>query len=394
MQRNKQAIQGRWAVSAMFAVNGFSTGAWAPQIPLLLPRYQITEATLGLMILVLGLGAVGAMLFAGRLISAYGSRPVLRCFAFAYIVTLPLVIFAPTIWLAALAMALFGAVMGSMDVAMNANAVEVERRLGYAIMSASHGFWSLGAFVGGVCGSYIIATWGAEVQALCVGTVTAVVVMAASPRLIAEVPQSPKPDAVRQPIFTRDLSLWTLGLLALFSMVPEGAVMDWAAIYLNKELGADLFRSGLAFAFFAGVMAIMRFVGDRIRNRFGAVKTIRYSGLISAVGMLIAATSPTYVFAIIGFSISGIGVANMIPILFSAAGNQPGHNPGVAISTVTMLGYAGILFAPSIIGAIAEHIGFRVTYAALSLMLLFVAWQAGRAVAADGVRAGTQGATP
>jgi MFS family permease len=110
--------------------------------------------------------------------------------------------------------------------------------------------------------------------------------------------------------------------------------------------------------------------------------------------MLIAATSPTYVFAIIGFSISGIGVANMIPILFSAAGNQPGHNPGVAISTVTMLGYAGILFAPSIIGAIAEHIGFRVTYAALSLMLLFVAWHAGRAVAADGVRAGTQRATP
>jgi MFS family permease len=314
---------------------------------------------------------------------------VLQYLAFAYIVPLPLVIFAPTIWLAALAMALFGAVMGSMDVAMNANAVEVERRLGYAIMSASHGFWSLGGFVGGVCGSYVVATWGPEVQALCVAAVTAAVVMAASPKLLAEAPHKPKPDDARQPIFTRDLTLWTLGLLALFSMIPEGAIMDWAAIYLNKELGADLFQSGLGFAFFAGVMAIMRFVGDRIRNRFGAVRTIRYSGLISALGLLIAATSPTYVFAIIGFSISGIGVANMIPILFSAAGNQSGHNPGVAISTVTMVGYAGILFAPSIIGVIAEHIGFRVTYAALSLLLLFVAWQADRAAAADGVRAGT-----
>ena len=389
MQRSNDAVQGRWAVSAMFAVNGFCTGAWAPQIPLLLPRYQITEATLGLMIMLLGLGAVGAMLFAGRLITAYGSRRVLQYLAFAYIVPLPLVVFAPTIWLAALAMALFGAVMGSMDVAMNANAVEVERRLGYAIMSASHGFWSLGGFVGGVCGSYVVATWGPEVQALCVAAVTAAVVMAASPRLLAEAPRKPKPDDVRQPIFTRDLTLWTLGLLALFSMVPEGAIMDWAAIYLNKELGADLFQSGLGFAFFAGVMAIMRFVGDRIRNRFGAVRTIRYSGMISALGLLIAATSPTYVFVIIGFSISGIGVANMIPILFSAAGNQPGHNPGVAISTVTMVGYAGLLFAPSIIGVIAEHIGFRFTYAALSVLLLVVAWQADRAAAADEVRAST-----
>ena len=169
-------------------------------------------------------------------------------------------------------------------------------------------------------------------------------------------------------------------------MVPEGAILDWAAIYLNNELGADLFRSGLAFAGFAGTMAAMRFAGDSIRNRFGAVKTLRVSGFISAVAMLAAALAPNDVIAIVSFAACGIGVANMIPILFSAAGNYPGIASGTAMSTVTMVGYAGILVAPSTIGFVADHVGFRATYAALAVLLLVVAAMAGRAATADGVR--------
>jgi fucose permease len=184
-------------------------------------------------------------------------------------------------------------------------------------------------------------------------------------------------------MFPRDWGLWILGFMALFSMVPEGAVLDWAAIYLGKELGADLFRSGLAFAFFAGAMAVMRFAGDRVRNRFGAVKTLRISGLIGATGLLGGALAPTDVVAIISFACAGLGIANMVPIMFSAAGNHPGLPAGTAISTVTMVGYAGILIAPSTIGFVAEHIGFRFTYAALSLLLLVVVALAGRTAAAD-----------
>jgi fucose permease len=148
-------------------------------------------------------------------------------------------------------------------------------------------------------------------------------------------------------------------------------------------LGADLFRSGLAFAFFAGAMAVMRFAGDRVRNRFGAVKTLRISGLIGATGLLGGALAPTDVVAIISFACAGLGIANMVPIMFSAAGNHPGLPAGTAISTVTMVGYAGILIAPSTIGFVAEHIGFRFTYAALSLLLLVVVALAGRTAAAD-----------
>ena len=271
----QQAQAGRWAVAAMFATNGFVMGAWAPQIPLLLPRHGISNTTLGLLILALGIGAVGAMLFSGRLIQSHGSRRVARAFGLAMVPALPLVVLAPNLWLLAPAMALMGALIGCMDVAMNANAVEVERRLGRAIMSSSHGFWSLGGFIGGLGGSYVIALWGAEAQALIVAAIALAIVLLAGPKLVADAPHASAGKPAPHALFPRDASLWILGFMALFCMVPEGAVLDWAAIYLGRAFNADLFRAGLGFAGFAGAMAVMRFAGDRLRTRFGAVKTLR-----------------------------------------------------------------------------------------------------------------------
>lgn len=382
----EQAQRARWAVAAIFAANGFLMGAWAPQIPPLMPRHGIAESTLGLVILCLGIGAVGAMLFSGRLIARFGGKRVLRVFALMMVPTLPAIVHAPNLPSLFLAAALFGAIAGSTDVAMNAQAVTVERALGRAIMSASHGFWSLGGFIGGGLGAYVLAHSGTVVQAWAAAGVVLAILALALPHLLEDVPH-PAEETHHNHFLPRDPLLWLLGLLALFSMVPEGAVMDWAAVYLAKELGADTFRAGLGFAAFAGAMAIMRFSGDMIRNRFGAVKTLRVSGLIGAAGLMGAALAPTDWLAMASFAIAGFGVANMVPVMFSAAGNHPGLPPGQAISTVTMVGYAGILIAPASIGYVAEHIGFRATYATLALLLIVVAALAGLASAADGVRA-------
>jgi MFS family permease len=394
MQVDVQAARrARWAVAAMFMANGFVMGAWAPQIPLLMPRHQVTESVLGLLILVLGIGAVSAMLFAGKLIARFGGRRVLSVFSLALIPVLPMVVFSPNLWVLALFMAVFGAMAGCMDVAMNAQAVEIERKLGRAIMSSSHGFWSLGGFFGGSAGSYVIAYWGSEVQSLLTAVVVAVLVVSAMPFLLPADPASPTgADAAMQPggkapkLFPRDFHVWLLGFLALFAMVPEGAVLDWAAIYLQKELGSDVFVSGLGFAFFAGAMAIMRFAGDSVRNRFGAIQTLRISGLLGAAGMMGGALAPYDWVAITSFALAGLGIANMVPILFSAAGNHPRLPSASAISIVTMVGYCGILVAPSSIGFIAEHVGFRPTYAGLSLLLVVVALLAAQAADADGAR--------
>ena len=264
-----ETMRHRWGVSALFATNGFLMGAWAPQIPLLLTRHNITEGTLGLLILCLGLGAVGAMLFAGRLIGVHGSRRIAVTFAWGAVPALALVVFAPNLWVLTPLMAVMGAVIGTMDVAMNANAVLVERRLGRAIMSASHGFWSLGGFVGGAAGSFIIAHWGAEVQAIIATVIAAVLVAWAMQNMLRDTPEPREKDAPKHALIAKDWGLWILGLMALFSMVPEGAVLDWAAIYLSKELNAPVMQSGLGFALFAGAMAVMRFAGDGLRMRLG-----------------------------------------------------------------------------------------------------------------------------
>lgn len=384
-----QARRARWAVAAMFLANGFVMGAWAPQIPLLMPRHDVTESVLGLLILVLGLGAVSAMLFAGRLISLYGGRRVLSAFSLFLIPVLPMVVFSPNLWLLALFMAIFGAMAGCMDVAMNAQAVEIERRLGKAIMSSSHGFWSLGGFIGGSAGAWVIAHWGSEVQSLLTAGVVAAIVVLAMPFLLPEEPKPVVVDAVPAPktrLFPKDFHVWLLGFLALASMVPEGAVLDWAAIYMQKELGSDVFVSGLGFAFFAGAMALMRFLGDTVRNRLGAVLTLRISGWLGAAGMMGGAVATEDWMVIVSFFIAGLGIANMVPILFSAAGNHPRLPSSAAISIVTMVGYCGILVAPSTIGFLAEHAGFRPTYAGLSLILVVVALLAARAADADGAR--------
>ena len=228
-----------------------------------------------------------------------------------------------------------------------------------------------------------------EVQSLLTAGIVAVIVLAAMRFLLPDAPSAPVTTAAPAPktkLFPKDFHVWLLGFLALASMVPEGAVLDWAAIYMQKELGSDVFVSGLGFAFFAGAMAVMRFLGDTVRNRLGAVLTLRISGLLGAAGMMGGAVAPNEWVVIVSFFVAGLGIANMVPILFSAAGNHPNLPSASAISIVTMVGYCGILVAPSSIGFIGEYLGFRPTYAGLSLLLILVALLAARAADADGAK--------
>jgi fucose permease len=277
--------------------------------------------------------------------------------------------------------------MGSMDVAMNANAVEVERRMDKSIMSASHGFWSVGGFVGGAIGGLAIARFGAEAQAIAVGVIAVVILILARPHLIDEVRQTASAgvDRPKTAMFPPVPGLYVLGMLALFTMIAEGGVLDWAALYLSRTMDSSVARSGLAFGFFSGSMALMRFLGDGVRDRFGAVGTLRLSALVAASGMAVAAVAPNDIVAIAGFAFSGLGVANMVPILFSAAGGYPGISAHAGIATVTMMGYSGILIAPSGIGFAAQTIGYRPTYGVLVVLLATVALLAGRAATADRV---------
>ena len=363
-------------------------GAWAPQIPLLLPKHGIDKATLGILIFGLGIGAMAAMLFVGKAIPRFGTLPLVRLAGFGLVPVLPMVVFAPSFFWLAVAMVLFGVLMGALDVLANANAVEVERRLGRAIMSSLHGFWSLGGFIAGSLGAWVIAKTNGETQALLAAAVIFAVVLAALPFLRGEPPEvlparSADTPARKESFLPRERGIWLLGVMALLAFIPEGAVLDWGALFLSETFGADEFTAGLGFALFAATMALIRFVGDSLRNRFGSVATFLASALLAGLGLAIAAASPGSTLAIFGFALSGLGCANLVPVIFSAAGNYPGQRPGAALAVVTMIGYAGVLMAPASIGWLAEHFGHRVTFGGLAVMILALAFFARQTITAD-----------
>ena len=377
------AVRGRWAVAAVFLMNGFLTGSWAPQIPVFAERLEISESTLGLLILLFGAGAVTAMSWCGYLISRHGSQKVVRRFGAVATLGLLMVALAPNVPTAAVAMFIFGGTIGGMDVAMNANAVLVERRLGRAIMSSSHGFWSLGGFIGGSIGGFAIERFGHVGHAAGV-TVAAVAIAAIALRhMVPDDSHKVAHEHKRGISLPTNPVIYLIGLMALFCMIPEGAVLDWAAIYLQQELDADLSTAGFAFAGFSGTMAAVRFLGDGVRNRFGAVATMRVSALIAASGMLIGGMASSPWVAIAALAFCGLGIANMVPIAFSAGGNQKGMSSGAGMAVVTTMGYSGILMAPSAIGFVAERTGFAPVFVGLSGLLVVVFLMAPLARGAD-----------
>jgi fucose permease len=379
------ATRGRWAVAAMFLINGFMLGSWAPQIPLVLPRLSITESTLGLLILCFGIGAIVSMPWAGWLMGRFGQQPVLRTVGLLQGLGLLLVLLSPSVATTAVTMVIFGAVVGCTDVAMNAATVTVERRLGKAVMSSMHGFWSLGGFAGGGLGGLMLAYFGPFTHSVLVAVLAVGLAALAVPHILADTDRHIRETAEKRGGFSIPTSptAYLLGLMALFLFVAEGAVLDWGALYMTKEKAADVTVASLAYAFFAGAMAGMRFIGDSLRDRFGGVPTLRVCAFVAAAAMFAAAIAPSAILVIVAFAICGLAVANTVPVVFSAAGNLPNVSSGAGISVATTMGYAGILFAPSSIGFVAEHSGFAPVFMAMAGLLLAVALMAGLARTAD-----------
>ncbi|WP_454852701.1 MFS transporter [Rhizobium binxianense] len=376
----------RTAVSLLFLMNGFMVGCWAPKIPDFAERLGLSKFELGLMILVFGFGSLVMMPVAGAQIARHGSRVVAKVFAVLLLPTLLALTLVPNVWSAAIAIFLFGGFIGAMDVAMNANAVAVEQSMRRAIMSSCHAFWSLGGLIGSGLGGYVIDRLGVLGHAEAATVLAAIFLAVAWPMILADPPHpDEKKEKARLPLVPLP---WLLGLMALFCMVPEGAVLDWGALYLKQEMGASVALSGLGFAAFSLTMAAMRFAGDLVRDRFGGVRTLRVCTLFAITGMLTAALAPDAEIAIIGFALCGIGISNMVPIAFSAAGNIPGLKPGIGISVVTTMGYSGMLVAPSAIGFVAEHVGFAVVFMALPVLLLVVLAFSKLARYADGISSG------
>jgi MFS family permease len=339
-------------------------GGWAAQIPLVKERLAVGHGALGLALLGMAAGAMIAMPLAGAAISRVGSAAVTRASTLAFCLALPLPVLAPNLVLLAMALLVFGAANGVMDVAMNAHGVAVERRLGRPIMSSCHGMFSVGGLAGAGLAALLLPVME---PVLLAGLTTAIalgIAVLALPHLLpAGVDMNTGEPAFGLP---NQASL-ALGALCFLAMSGEGAVLDWSALHLEGELGMSPEFAAIGFAAFSATMAAGRFTGDWMRGHFGAVILVRVSAFVAAAGLTLALLAPIPALAIAGFAIVGLGVANLVPVLFGAAGALPGQSSGSAIAAVATMGYMGFLAGPPVIGLVAEQTSLQL---ALGLVVL------------------------
>jgi fucose permease len=345
-------VRSRIALALVFLVNGAILASWVPHIPSVKQQHGIGDGQLGAILLCMAAGAVCALSVAGRLVARFGSRTTTAFGATALCLALPLPILSPTVPLLALSLVVLGASNGLLDVSINAQAVLVEQRYGRPIMSSFHGLFGVGGLVGAAAAGAVMWLGGSGGQHV-VGTALAALLLVAAVRswLIAD----PVRDGSAAPAFARPTGLlvW-LGLLAFAALMAEGAMGDWSAVYLHEVLQATPALAAAGFAAFSSTMAIGRLAGDRIVTRFGAQTVLRASGGLAALGLTAALLLGDPIAAIAGCALVGLGIANVIPVLFSRAGSLPGVESGSALAAVTAIGYCGFLAGPPVIGVVAE----------------------------------------
>jgi predicted MFS family arabinose efflux permease len=361
----------RLATRAMFLICGTVTASWAPQVPLAKARLAIDDGVLGLALLGMGAGAMVAMPLAGFLAARFSSRLITALGGLVICLSLPLIILAPDALMLGLALFLFGAATGSMDVAMNVQAAAVEARGGRPLMSSFHGMFSVGGLIGAGGASLML---GLGLSPLAVALVVSGLMLALLAAQAGSMlpPERGAAQAGMRFTLPRGIVL-VLGLLTFVLFQAEGAILDWSAVFLHEARGQDPAVAGLGYAMFAVAMAVMRLAGDGITSRFGGEAVVRLGSALAAAGFLLAILTPWPVAGLIGFALVGVGAANVVPVLFSAAGRVPGMAPGMAISTIATLGYCGILVGPAAIGFIADHIGLPAALGIVAALLVATA---------------------
>ncbi|GAB2747621.1 MFS transporter [Streptomyces bullii] len=356
----------RYAVAAVFAVHGAVTGSFATRVPWIQDHAGVSAGQLGLALAFPALGASVAMPLAGYISHRLGARTALRGLIALWTLSLILPSLAPNLLTLCLALFTYGATAGMADVAMNALGVEVENRLGRSIMSGLHGMWSAGALIGSAAGT-LAAHLGSDARlhhALAAGALTVVGVLSCQWVLDLQ----PAEDEEPPPRFALPpRSALLIGAIGFCAVFAEGASLDWSAVYLRDQMEAS---AGLAAACTTGftlTMAVARIAGDKVVDRYGAVRTVRTSGVLAVLGGLLIVVADRPAVAMAGFALMGLGIAVVVPLCFAAAGRS-GPNPSLAIAGVATITYTSGLIAPSAIGTLAQATSLVVSFCLVTVL--------------------------
>ena len=365
----------RTAVSTFFAVVGFISAGWIARIPALTDKLDLDTAQLGSLLLFIAIGSILAFQFIGRLIERYGSDRTTFLFSLGFVTALVLLALSPSAVVLAATLFLYGLTFGSTDVAMNAQGVTVEHMLKKPIMGSLHGYFSLGALLGGAI-SAVFAQFGIGLEAnLLVFAVLGFVLVAwANAGQIKDEP-IPADDAPKKGLrfSLPPRVLWPLGVIAFCGAVGEGAMADWGALYVHDELGGTEGVAAFGFTIFSLTMLVGRFAGDKIVARFGPGVVVRIGAIVSAIGLTVGLLLGTTASAIAGFAVMGIGLAFVFPVVYSAAGSTPGIPSGRGVAAVATIGYTGFLAGPPLLGFLARATSIQASLLLVAALIAIIA---------------------
>jgi MFS family permease len=362
----------RHATYVMFLADGLGFGIWAGHIPVFKQRFELSDSALSIVLLAVASGSIVSMPIAGQAVRNFGSR---RCIAVSlgcYALCLAFLALAPSLFLFVVAALLFGGAKGSVDVGINAQAVVVERDYGRPIMASFQALWSVGGLAGGFLTGATLSLGSTPVVNL-VGVALLILLLDLlySSRLLHDV--SPRPLKGANHFQLPRRALLYVAALTFIALFSEGALQDWAAVYMRQVVVVPVSIAAVGYASYSTAMALGRFVGDRVVAFFGERFVVRTSGALIIVGLAAVLLLPTPFFAIAGLGVAGLGNSNLVPILFSAAGRDPVLGPGPGIAVVTTIGFCGFLVGPAVIGLMSKFFGLTVALSLIALLGLITA---------------------
>ena len=357
------------AVASLFGALGFSYGTWTSRLPAIKANLGLSTSQVSVVLLFAALGAIFSFPVTAAALHRLGSRGASLWSGGLLAIGLVAFGLAPDWPLACIVMCLYGVLASTMDVAMNAQGVEVERATAQPVMSRLHAMFSMGTMAGAFFASGITSVTSSV--PLHFGVAAAIVLAAVLlPRtgLIADA--QPMAGGTRSFALPRGTAL-LIGAMAFLGMIVEGSMVDWSTLYLTQRAGASQQVAPLGIASLQGAMLVTRWFGDLARVRWGARRLLFAGSLLAGVSLAAALLIGGVAPALVGFGLFGIGVATVSPCVY-AAGAREG---GVALAAVMTLGSLGFLVGPLLIGSVAQATNLSwgmavVAAAAMALALL------------------------
>ncbi len=358
------------AIRFVFLLCGLAISSWAPMVPFAKEGLNLNEAELGMVLLAFAIGALISMPLTGWLVQRFGSRKLIVNVGCGLIGFLPLLPIAPTSELLSLALLLFGAASGTLNVAINSQAVALEVKSKMPLMSGFHCLFSLGGLFGaGFISAFLEFGFSLFVGSVAMSSLMLLILATQSKHLL---PAQDDIKATSQATFTFPRGkVLIFGLFCFIFFLGEGAMLDWSAVFLESTHEYSPAVAGAGYAIFSVAMAFGRYTGDKVIKRFGPVAVLQMGSFLAASGMLIAAHIGSGI-ELLGFLLIGLGASNVVPILFSAAGRLPDVSSSLSLTVVTTCGYAGILLGPAMIGFIAQATSLSIALTGVALLLSVV----------------------